>query len=92
MSALAPFVPFKTSHDEKMPKVNSDHLASSGYMVMSSADAFDIKRQSGEAQVWIYPSKGNLLRQSVCFIVYACEYKSSLIMICFTNRLREFAC
>nr|XP_027097041.1 protein TIFY 6B-like isoform X1 [Coffea arabica] len=50
VSALAPFVPFKTSHDEKMPKVNSDHLASSGYMVMSSADAFDIKRQSGEAQ------------------------------------------
>ncbi|KAL3510512.1 hypothetical protein ACH5RR_029913 [Cinchona calisaya] len=50
VSAPAPFMPFKASQDEKAPKVISDHLTSSGYMAMSSADAFDIRRQSGEAQ------------------------------------------
>ncbi|KAL3501934.1 hypothetical protein ACH5RR_036383 [Cinchona calisaya] len=49
-SALPPFMAFKAGQDEKMPRVMSDHFTYSGFVAMPSADAFDIKRQSGEVQ------------------------------------------
>ncbi|KAL7240191.1 hypothetical protein ACSBR2_005959 [Camellia fascicularis] len=52
VSALPHFMSFKVAQDEMKPKVMSDPLASSGFMSISTADAFDTtrKHRSGETQ------------------------------------------
>ncbi|CAI9096738.1 OLC1v1032950C2 [Oldenlandia corymbosa var. corymbosa] len=47
-STLPPFQSFKSVHDEKMTKVVPENHTSLGYMAMSSANAFDMKRLPGE--------------------------------------------
>ncbi|GMP59303.1 hypothetical protein CsSME_00022636 [Camellia sinensis var. sinensis] len=52
VSALPHFMSFKVAQDETKPKVMSDPLAASGFMSISTADAFDTtrKHRSGETQ------------------------------------------
>nr|UNH55878.1 jasmonate ZIM-domain 1 variant 3 [Camellia sinensis var. sinensis] len=52
VSALPHFMSFKVAQDEMKPKVMSDPLAASGFMSISTADAFDTtrKHRSGETQ------------------------------------------
>ncbi|KAL7260274.1 hypothetical protein ACSBR1_006028 [Camellia fascicularis] len=52
VSALPHFMSFKVAQDEMKPKVMSDPVASSGFMSISTADAFDTtrKHRSGETQ------------------------------------------
>ncbi|XP_059649487.1 protein TIFY 6B-like isoform X4 [Cornus florida] len=51
-SALPHFMFFKTAQEDKTAKILSNHIASSGLMTISTADAFDAahKRPSGELQ------------------------------------------
>ena len=56
VSAISHLMSFKVSQEDKNQKIASDSHMSSGFMSISTADAFDAsqKRSMAEIQVWYY--------------------------------------